>query len=295
MSGSELGRFIRSRREAIQPEDVGLPRGRRRRTPGLRRSELATIAGLSVEYLTRLEQGRDRHPSPEVLRALGDALRLSPADRELMLYAAKAAGGIPCPMATSEPPSRVVRPTVRALLGRFEPTPAYIANRLGDLLAYTSGFEQLVRPLGLLDRPEPNLPTFVFTDQRARSAFPEWDRLADELAQDLAVAAGRGDTFASAAIDHLTVTAGGPFADRIAALAPSRATVPGPSSPTGVRRLVHPEHGELRLVYETLRLPDADEQTLVAWLPADAQTSAVIDEITKGRPGALRVVGGRQA
>ncbi|MEW1848407.1 helix-turn-helix transcriptional regulator, partial [Nonomuraea angiospora] len=63
MGDNELGAFLRSRREAVKPEDVGLPGGPRRRTPGLRRSELATLAGVSVEYLTRLEQGRDRNPS----------------------------------------------------------------------------------------------------------------------------------------------------------------------------------------------------------------------------------------
>ncbi len=78
MSDIELGAFLRTRREAITPAEVGLPKSARRRTPGLRRAELATLAGVSVEYLTRLEQGRDRHPSAQVLVALADALRLSP-------------------------------------------------------------------------------------------------------------------------------------------------------------------------------------------------------------------------
>ncbi|WP_246097792.1 helix-turn-helix domain-containing protein [Rhodococcus spelaei] len=73
MSDNELGLFLRTRREAVTPAEVGLPSGPRRRTPGLRRSELATLAGVSVEYLTRLEQGRDRHPSPPVLSALAEA------------------------------------------------------------------------------------------------------------------------------------------------------------------------------------------------------------------------------
>ncbi|MBI0384744.1 helix-turn-helix transcriptional regulator, partial [Streptomyces albiflaviniger] len=81
MSDNELGLFLRSRREAVAPADVGLPTGPRRRTPGLRRAELATLAGVSVEYVTRLEQGRDRRPSAPVLSALADALRLTASER----------------------------------------------------------------------------------------------------------------------------------------------------------------------------------------------------------------------
>ncbi|CAN5779939.1 hypothetical protein BH23ACT8_BH23ACT8_07940 [soil metagenome] len=117
MSDNELGAFLRTRREAITPAEVGLPKSARRRTPGLRRAELATLAGVSVEYLTRLEQGRDRHPSAQVLVALADALRLSPDEGILPRRAAKAAAGDICPGA--EPPARSVRPTVRALLDRL--------------------------------------------------------------------------------------------------------------------------------------------------------------------------------
>src|SRR5690625_2543805 len=81
MMGDELGSFLRARREMVRPEDVGLPRGERRRTPGLRRSEVAILAGISVEYLTRLEQGRDRHPSTQVVAAVAGALRLDRSDR----------------------------------------------------------------------------------------------------------------------------------------------------------------------------------------------------------------------
>jgi transcriptional regulator with XRE-family HTH domain len=75
MSDNELGAFLRTRREAIHPAEVGLPKSARRRTPGLRRAELATLAGVSVEYLTRLEQGRDRHPSAQVLVAQATSAR----------------------------------------------------------------------------------------------------------------------------------------------------------------------------------------------------------------------------
>src|SRR5687768_10828382 len=145
---SELGEYLRSRREAITPAQVGLPDGPRRRTPGLRRAELATLAGVSVEYLTRLEQGRDRHPSPQVLGALADALHLDVDQRFHVHLLAKDGGPICSGRVT---PASAVRPTVRALLDRLEPAPAYVVNRLGSLIAYTEGYRRLAGPVGLLD------------------------------------------------------------------------------------------------------------------------------------------------
>ncbi|MCF6526557.1 helix-turn-helix domain-containing protein, partial [Streptomyces sp. JJ36] len=158
MSDNELGRYLRARREAVTPADVGLPPGTRRRTPGLRRAELATLAGVSVEYLTRLEQGRDRHPSAQVLGALADALRLPSAERVRLRQVAKAVGGHPGPCPAAEPPARAVRPTVRALLERLEPTPAVLLNRLSEVLAHTTGYARLVAPLGVLDVPDGAAP-----------------------------------------------------------------------------------------------------------------------------------------
>ncbi|MEV4089742.1 helix-turn-helix transcriptional regulator [Nonomuraea fuscirosea] len=194
MSDNELGAYLRARREATRPADVGLPGGGRRRTPGLRRSELATVAGVSVEYLTRLEQGRDRNPSVGVLVSLADALRLTPQERIHLRHLVKVtSGGMAlCPSGGQASP-RTVRPTVRALLDRLEPAPAVLLNRLGDVLAHTTGFERLHGPAGLLEHDLPNLTRFVFSDARARTAYPDWDRVADELAATLKYEAGADD------------------------------------------------------------------------------------------------------
>ena len=96
MAGSPLGEFLRTRREGARPGDFGLPLGPRRRAPGLRRSELAALAGISVEYLVRIEQGRDRHPSSAVVHALADALRLDAADREHLRHLTKVTDGSEC-------------------------------------------------------------------------------------------------------------------------------------------------------------------------------------------------------
>jgi transcriptional regulator with XRE-family HTH domain len=267
---SELGEYLRSRREAITPAQVGLPDGSRRRTPGLRRAELATLAGVSVEYLTRLEQGRDRHPSPQVLGALADALRLDVDQRFHVHLLAKEGGPICSGRVT---PASAVRPTVRALLDRLEPAPAYVVNRLGSLIAYTEGYRRLAGPVGLLDGDPPSLHRFLFTDPRARTAYPDWERRADEAAAALRFESrGGGDEHTRELVDWLSVAAGAPFIQRLSrppALAPS----------TGTHRLVHPEVGELRLAYETLDLPAGDYQQLVVYLPADEATETLLGKI----------------
>ena len=282
MTDSALSAFLRGRREAVTPAEVGLPTGSRRRTPGLRRSELATLAGISVEYLTRLEQGRDRHPSAQILGALADALRLSGPERMHLVMLAKATGDSGLPCGAHEPPARSVRPTVRALLDRLEPAPAYVANRLGDVLAYTTGYESLAGPTGLLDGERPNLVRYVFTDPRARTAYPEWDRVASERAASLPLVTRHADPHLAALVDELTVTAGAAFTDRLRAA--------GPAPRTGVERLAHPAVGELRLAYESLELPDADDQRLIVHLPADEASSAALDRLAGRRPGGLRPV-----
>lgn len=279
MSDNELGVYLRARRAAVTPAQVGLPAGERRRTPGLRRSELATIAGISVEYLTRLEQGRDRNPSAQVLGALADALDLATDERLHLHLLTKVNAGHLC--AASAEPARSVRPTVRAVLDSLEPRPAAVLNRLGDVLAHTTGYAQVMGPVGLLDGSPPNLNRFVFTDPRARTAYPDWARVADGLVAGLKIDSHRSDPHVANLTEELAITAGAAFTDRMC-------TVSGPPQRTGVRRLTHPETGELRLAFETLDLPDADEARLVIYLPADEATSAALGALA-GR-GALRAV-----
>ncbi|MFI5806211.1 helix-turn-helix transcriptional regulator [Streptomyces sp. NPDC051561] len=285
MSDNELGAFLRARREAVTPSEVGLPEGPRRRTPGLRRSELATLSGISIEYLTRLEQGRDRNPSPQVLAALADALRLSGETRLHLGRLLKHTNDhkLLCPAA--ETPVRHVRPTVQALLDQLDPAPAVLVNRLSEVIACTFGYERLAGPVGLLDGERPSLLRYVFTDPRARETYPDWSRVADTQFAMAGFDLARDDPHVSHLADELTVTAGTEFTDRLAA---------SPRLPvrSGVERFVHPDSGELRLAYETLDLPDADGQRLLVHLPGDETTAASLDRLTGRRPGALRAVNG---
>jgi transcriptional regulator with XRE-family HTH domain len=278
----ELGTFLRSRREAVTPAEVGLPDGPRRRTPGLRRAELATLAGVSVDYLIRIEQGRDTHPSPQVLAALAEALRLSEDDLDHLRQLAVISNGVElCPAARAA--ARMVRPTVRAVLERLEPAPAFVANHLGDLLAWTDGYERLARPLGVLDGDEPNLLWFTFCDERARTAFPDWDDVADEQITNLRAELRGPNDDTRALADHLARVAGADFTERWDRRPVGR-------SQTGVKAFAHPDVGVLRMAFETLELSDPDRQRLVVYVPADSATAAGLDRLAGRRPGALRSV-----
>ncbi|WP_330249835.1 helix-turn-helix transcriptional regulator [Nocardia sp. NBC_00565] len=284
MSDNELGLFLRTRREAVTPAQVGLPTGPRRRTPGLRRAELATLAGVSVEYITRLEQGRDRRPSPPVLSALADALGLAPSERIHLHRLTKSAdAGFSC-MGGAQPP-REVRPAVRAILDRLEPAPALVVNRLREVLAWTDGYERLMAPLGLLDDEHRNLALFVFTDPHARTAYPDWDHVADETVAALKAGPFRTDPHIAALADELTIAAGAEFTRRVE-------SVPSLAAATGITRLTHPDAGNLRLTYETLDLSADDDQQLLIYLPADESTATALDALAGRRPGGLRMVTG---
>ncbi|MGW6334302.1 helix-turn-helix domain-containing protein [Nocardia rhamnosiphila] len=282
MSENEMGLFLRSRRDAVTPAQVGLPTGARRRAPGLRRAELATLAGVSVEYITRLEQGRDRNPSPQVLAALADALGLTSAERVHLYRLTKADTGFNC-MGRARP-GREIRPTIRALLDQLEPAAAVVVNRLTDVLACTEGYRRLMEPTGALDGAHwSNLAHFAFTDPRAREVYPDWDHLADHLVATLKQGPFRTDPEIAALADQLTITAGAAFTDRVA-------TVPNLPAATGVTRMAHPTAGTLRLAFETLDLFADDDQQLIVQLPADPATAAALDRLAGHRPGNLRAV-----
>jgi transcriptional regulator with XRE-family HTH domain len=277
MMSTPLGDFVRARRDATRPESAGLPSGARRRVPGLRRPELAALAGISVEYLVRIEQGRDRNPSMSVVNALANALRLDVTEREHLRHLTKL-GSATCLGALAQPRLEV-RPAVRAVLDQLEPGIAVVTNRLGDVLAHTSGFDRLARPTGLLDAPQPNLTRFVFTDHRALDLFPDWERIADERASDLWLgpSAARSERFAR----ELAAIAGPEFSERL-----HRHDLPH----GGTQRWRHPAAGELRLEREVLELPPADGQQLVVFLPADEATRDALDALRRATTGMLRAV-----
>jgi transcriptional regulator with XRE-family HTH domain len=264
--GTPLGDFVRAKRDGTAPEDLGLPVQQRRRAPGLRRSELAARAGISPEYLTRIEQGRDRRPSGSVINALADALSLDPAERRHLTYLAKISGGACTGRPRPGPPPRQVRPEVRQVLQLLDPAAAVLTNRLGDVLACTASFRAVMAATGLLEGEPANLTRYVFTDPRARDVYPDWDEVADQQAFDLWL----GPSVASYEWfrAELAPIAGAEFTRRLGQhLPPSR----------GQLRMRHPAiEYDLRWNRETLDLAPRDEQQVVIYLPADEPTSQAL-------------------
>jgi transcriptional regulator with XRE-family HTH domain len=278
--GTPLGEFIRAKRDRTRPEDLGIAVQQRRRAPGLRRTELAGRAGISVEYLTRIEQGRDRNPSASVVNAVAGALGLDIAERRHLAYLAKITGGACAGPHRREPPRRQVRPEVLQVLRLLEPAVAIVTNRLGDILACTPDFRAVVAATGLLETEPASLTRYVFTDPRARDTFPDWDRVADEQAFSLWL----GPSVASHEWfkAEFAPIAGPEFTRRLGQHLPP---------PRGQLRMRHPatEH-ELRWNRETLELPAPDEQQLVVYLPADQHTAEALGQLRDENQPRLRAI-----
>jgi transcriptional regulator with XRE-family HTH domain len=283
-----VAEFLRARREQLQPGDVGLPNNGRRRTPGLRREEVATLAGVSIDYLVRLEQGRDTRPSASVIAALADALRLDDDERrQLWTLAMIGQSAEMCP--APRPLARQVAPTVAALLERLPSTPAFVVGPANDVLAWNDAWEQLVTPLGMLEDGAPNLARYAFLHPNAQAVYPDWSATADEQVSRLRAASARwGDNDDFVALINELRTAP-EFMARWSSFATTEKR-------RGTNRIVHPSMGGLRFNYEVLLLAnDVDEQRLVTWLPADRATLMALantfDTAVPVSPAQLRVIG----
>ncbi|MFD5404826.1 helix-turn-helix transcriptional regulator [Streptomyces griseorubiginosus] len=190
MNRAELADFLRRGRARLDPSDVGLTAGARRRTPGLRREEVAQLAGMSVDYYTRLEQSRGPRPSRQMLTALARALRLTDVERDHLFH-----------LAGEEPPRREtasghVRPGLLLILDRLHDTPAQVVNDCGEVLAQNAMAKAMVGDVMSRPRRDRNLTRRFFLDPTARSLFPEEDVASHaraHVATLRAVAAARPD------------------------------------------------------------------------------------------------------
>jgi transcriptional regulator with XRE-family HTH domain len=167
----ELADFLRTRRAALQPEDVGLRGGGRRRTPGLRREEVAELAGMGATWYTWLEQGRDVRASLDVLEALARALRLNQAERNHLILLGRGEAAPPC-----KNPAERVSPTLRRLIENLGPNPAYILGRRWDYLAWNDAAVALLGDFGAIPRAARNHAWQTFTDPARREMFSDWER-----------------------------------------------------------------------------------------------------------------------
>ena len=166
-----LADFLRTRRAALKPEDVGLPSGGRRRTPGLRREEVAQLAGMGTTWYTWLEQGRDVRASLDVLESLARALRLDQAERNHLILLGRGEAAPPC-----KSPAERVSPTLRRLIENLGPNPAYILGRRWDYLAWNDAAVALLGDFAELPRAARNHAWQTFTDPARREMFTDWER-----------------------------------------------------------------------------------------------------------------------
>ncbi|MFJ9619785.1 helix-turn-helix transcriptional regulator [Streptomyces noursei] len=259
----ELGAFLRARRERIGPADVGLPESARRRTPGLRREELAVLAGVSTTWYAYVEQGRDVRPSDQVLAAIADTLRLGPEERAHLRALADGAAGQRRSVSREGPRPPVVEtvaPEVAAVPALVAPAPAYVTGATADVLVWNDAaaeyFPGLVRRR---DADRPNLARWVFLDPEARHVLVDWEPVAQSVLARLRTNAGRhpGDErFRRLAAE---LRAGSAEAD---AWWP-RYDIAGHR--TGSKRVRHPSRGELTLGHAAFTVADAPEQVLVVY------------------------------
>jgi transcriptional regulator with XRE-family HTH domain len=188
----EIKEFLTSRRARVRPEDSGLPaHDDRRRVPGLKREEVALLAGVSVDYYARLERGQLGGVSASVLDAIADALKLDEAERQHLRDLAHAAGAPAPKLRTRTPKVPTLRPSVLALLAGMTGVPAYVRNSRADILAANdlclALYDGIIDPDGLPF----NVARFVFLDGRSHGFFLDWDEVADGTVGALRAEAGR--------------------------------------------------------------------------------------------------------
>lgn len=261
---AELSEFLRTRRARLKPEDVGLPDFGRRRVPGLRREELAQLAGVSVAYYTRLEQGNGRNVSAEVLDAIARALRLNDAEHAHLMHLAKPKQHKKKPVARNQQ----VRPALRQLLDSIESVPAYIVGRRSDILAWNRMASALFGDWAEVPAQERNWARLVFLRPEYRELFVEWDQKASDIVGYLRMDAGchPDDPQLSALVGELSVKSE-EFRRLWAAHNVKEKSY-------GVKRMRHALVGDLTLSFETFRLVDDGEQSLITYHAEPATPSA---------------------
>jgi transcriptional regulator with XRE-family HTH domain len=266
---AELSDFLKSRRARIAPASVGLPAGPRRRTPGLRREELADLAGVGLTWYTWLEQGRDIRVSPQILVAIARALQLEPAERSHLF---RLAGHAPPALE----PATAISPRLQRVLDAWDPFPAHVTGRRRDVLAWNRASEA-INGWSRLPDDRRNLVWFMFMVPAARRLLAEWETEAPLTVAALRAEAGRdlsGPDYQALIADLL---AGSPD---FAALW-ARQDVRGRRE--GLKRFQHPTFGHYDLEYTSFQVAEQPALRLLLYTPADDRSKATLREVVAGR------------
>ena len=269
----ELEDFLRTRRDRLAPEDVGLPRGSRRRTPGLRRSEVAQLAGVSVEWYTWLEQGRPITVSSQVLESLVRALRLNANEREHLFFLAH----------QQPPPERAmeletVSPTLQRFLDHQGLSPAFVLGRRWDGLAWNEAARVVFGDSSQLTTRERNSVWRIFTSPTHRQLLVDWEGHAQRLLAQFRATCGRypNDPYLTELIHDLMLCS-----PEFRAWWPDHEVL---GTPEGQKTFNHPQLGCLMFEHVTFQVVDAPDLSVSVYTPLEeTDTPAKISQLLSGR------------
>ncbi|WP_052850436.1 helix-turn-helix transcriptional regulator [Streptomyces avicenniae] len=259
MTGNALGDFLRTHRARLRPDDVGLASYGARRVPGLRREEVAVLAGMNSDYYARLEQGRERGPSPQILDAISRALRM---DDEARAHLYRLAGS--APEGAWRQPRETVDPALRQLLEGFTGAAAFVLNPATDLLAANALADALFSPFENAD----NLARMTFLDPAAREFFAPWERAAEAVVAGLRHATGLHPDYRRL---RALVGALAGASEEFDALW-SAQTVHGKTR--AAKGFVHPDVGPLTVTFQSFDVRGAPGQQLVVYHAAPGSPAA---------------------
>ncbi len=262
-NGTPLGDFLRARREALKPQDVGLPEYGRRRVPGLRREEVALLAGVSSDYYIRLEQGRENSPSPQVLEAVAQALKLDAESADHLNRL--------CLTPSQRPHDRGeadVGPQLLQLMDGWEHTPAFVLGPALDVLAGNSLATALHSGFDAFD----NLARMVFVDPTGREFYQEWERAAHSCVAELRAAFGHDPESARIAevVEELSADS-----EEFAGIWQLHDVK---SKSQEGKHLRHPDVGDLHIAFAAFTVNGAPHQQLVVYQAEPASPTAAAFE-----------------
>ncbi|NBM16253.1 helix-turn-helix domain-containing protein [Streptomyces sp. GC420] len=265
---SELGEYLRACRARVTAEQAGLPVTGHRRVPGLRREELAMLAGVSVDYVIRLEQGRLRSASPAVLGALARALRLRPDEEEYLMRCAADAGSAAARARSAAPRRQRVSAATQLLLDSMTGVPALVMGRRMDVLAWNALAAALITDFGAVPAERRNHIRLTFLDPGVRGMYTDWERVARECVAYLRMDAGRypDDPELARLIGELSMK----DADFGRWWSDHRVRAPR----SGRKGFVHAVAGELSLDFQVLDVRGAADQMMLVYTAEPGSRSA---------------------
>lgn len=262
----ELGDFLRTRRSRITPAQVGLPHGERRRTPGLRRAEVALLAGVSVDWYTWLEQGRPINVSMQVLESLVQALQLNANEREHLFFLAHQQ-----PPPETTPPRETVSTALHHFLDQFDLSPAFAIGSRWDIVAWNEAARLVFYDFPHVPSRERNIVWHAFTSTKHRQLVIDWEKHARRILAQFRTSYGRlpGDPYMTALIHDLLVAS-----SEFRTWWSDHEVLRGPE---GIKELNHPQAGYLTFEHLMFQVYDEPDLKVVVYTPLkEGETAAKI-------------------